>query len=171
MGWRRHATGARVSHGGRNIALFIGYVIAIAGALVGAVLLALSTLNPPAFFALRAGAAEVTAPVSWAVGSAWNGIASIPSAIGSFFGVRSENARLKKQVADERQTLLRARAIAYENIRLKKLLGLREPSVEAIATARIVSSSATSTRRYAACSMPGSSRASMPACQCARPTG
>jgi rod shape-determining protein MreC len=129
--------------------LFIGYVIAIAGALVGAVLLALSTLNPPAFSALRAGAGEVTAPVSWAVGSVWNGIASIPSAIGSFFGVRSENARLKKQVADEQQHLLRARAIAYENLRLKKLLGLREPSVEVIATARVVSSSATSTRRYA----------------------
>jgi rod shape-determining protein MreC len=128
---------------------FIAYVIAIAGALVGAVLLALSTLNPPAFSALRAGAAEVTAPVSWAVGSVWNGIVSIPSTIGSFFGVRSENARLKKQVADERQHLLRARAVAYENLRLKKLLGLREPSVEIIATARVVSSSGMSTRRYA----------------------
>ena len=129
--------------------LFIGYVIAIAGALVGAVLLALSTFNPAAFSALRAGAAEVTAPISWAAGSVWDGIASIPDVIGSFFGVRSENARLKKQVADEHQQLLRARAIAYENLRLKKLLGLREPSVETIATARIVSSSATSTRRYA----------------------
>lgn len=129
--------------------LFIGYVIAIAGALVGAVLLALSTFNPAAFSALRAGAAEVTAPVSWAVGSVWNGIASIPSAIGSFFSVRSENARLQKQVADDRQQLLRARAIAFENIRLKTLLRLREPSVETIATARVVSSSATSTRRYA----------------------
>ena len=128
--------------------LFIGYVIAIAGALVGAVLLALSTLNPPAFSALRAGTAEVTAPVSWAVGSVWGAIASIPSAIGSFFGVHSENARLKDQVADDRRQLVRARAIAYENIRLKKLLSVREPGVETIATARIVSSSATSTRRY-----------------------
>jgi rod shape-determining protein MreC len=129
--------------------LFIGYVIAIAGALVGAVLLALSTLNPPAFSALRAGAAEVTAPVSWAAGSVWSGITSIPGAIGSFFGVRTENARLKKEVADNRRQLLRARAIAYENVRLKTLLRVREPGIETIATARIVSSSATSTRRYA----------------------
>ena len=98
--------------------LFISYVIAIAGALVGAVLLALSTLNPPAFSALRAGTAEITAPVSWAAGSVWSGITSIPSAIGSFFGVRSENARLKDQVANDGRQLLRARAIAYENIRL-----------------------------------------------------
>ncbi|QDZ07629.1 rod shape-determining protein MreC [Sphingomonas panacisoli] len=129
--------------------LFIGYVIAIAGALVGAVLLALSTLNPPAFSALRAGTAEITAPISWAAGSAWNGIASIPSWIGSFFGVHAENARLQKQVAVDKQQLLRARAIAYENVRLKKLLGVREPGEETIATARVVSSSATSTRRYA----------------------
>jgi len=128
--------------------LFIGYVIAIAGALVGAVLLALSTLNPPAFSALRAGTAEITAPVSWALGSVWNGIASIPEAIGSFFGVRSENARLQQQVAEDRRQLIRARAIAFENVRLKKLLAAREPGVETIATARIVSSSATSTRRY-----------------------
>lgn len=132
-----------------QFSLFIGYVIAIAGALVGAVLLALSTLNPPAFSALRAGTAEITAPVSWAVGSVWNGIASIPSTIGSYFGVHGENAQLRKQVADNRRELIRARAIAYENIRLKKLLRVREPGTETIVTARIVSSSATSTRRYA----------------------
>ncbi|MBS0478179.1 MAG: rod shape-determining protein MreC, partial [Proteobacteria bacterium] len=66
----------------------------------------------------------------------------------SFFGVRSENARLRKQAAEDRRHLLRARAIAFENIRLKKLLAAREPGAETIATARIVSSSATSTRRY-----------------------
>jgi rod shape-determining protein MreC len=115
--------------------------------LVGAVLLALSPLNP--FSPLRAVAAEITAPISWAAGSIWSGLASIPSGIGSYFGVHSENSRLKKQVADEQQQLLRARAVAYENIRLKKLLGIREPAIEQIVTARIVSSSATSTRRYA----------------------
>ncbi|HEX4693651.1 rod shape-determining protein MreC [Sphingomonas sp.] len=129
--------------------LFIGYVIAIAGALVGAVLLALATFDPPAFSALRSGAAEVTAPISWGVGSIWRGITGIPSAIGSFFGVHGENARLKEQIAGERQQLIRARAIAYENIRLKKLLAVREPGTETVTTARVVSSSAGSTRRFA----------------------
>lgn len=129
--------------------LFIGYVIAIAGAMVGAVLLTLATLNPPAFSAFRAGTAEVTAPISWSVGSVWRGIVSIPSGIGSYFGVRGENARLKKQLDAQEQQLLRARAIGFENLRLKKLLSVREPSVDEIAVARIVSSSAGSTRRYA----------------------
>lgn len=128
---------------------FIAYVIAITGALVGAVLLALSTLNPPAFSALRAGTAEVTAPVSWAVGSVVSGIGSIPGWIGSFFAVRSENARLKAQAAHDQQVLLRARAIAFENLRLKKLLDMREPSMQDIINTRLVSSSASSTRRYA----------------------
>lgn len=128
--------------------LFIGYVIAIAGALIGAVLLALSTFNPAAFSAVRSGTAEITAPISWAAGSVWSGITSIPEAIGSYFGVHGENARLKEQVKNDRRQILRARAIAYENIRLKKLLAAREPGTEVITTARIVSSSATSTRRY-----------------------
>lgn len=128
--------------------LFIGYVIAIAGALVAAVLLALSTFNPAAFSAVRSGTAEITAPISWALGSVWSGIASIPEAIGGYFGVHGENARLKEQVTEDRRQLTRARAIAYENVRLKKLLSVREPGIETIATARIVSSSPSSTRRY-----------------------
>lgn len=129
--------------------LFIGYVIAIAGVLVGAVLLLISKLDPPAFSALRAGTAEVTAPVSWGVGSVVRGIGSIPGWVGSYFGVHGENARLKEQVKRQEQVLLKARAIAYENIRLKKLLNMREPAIEDIINARLVSSSASSTRRYA----------------------
>ena len=129
--------------------LFLGYVIAIAGALVGAVLLAIAKLNPPAFSSLRAGAAEVTAPVSWGAGQVVSGIGAIPGWIGSFFSVRSENYRLKARVHDQEQVLLRARGIAYENLRLKKLLDMREPTIEDIVNARLVSSSASSTRRYA----------------------
>lgn len=128
---------------------FISYVIAIAGLLIGAILLLVSRLDPPAFSALRAGTAEVTAPVSGGIGWVVRGIGSIPGWIGSYFGVHGENARLKEQVAHQEQVLLKARAIAYENIRLKKLLGVREPAIEDVITARIVSSSGSSTRRYA----------------------
>ena len=128
---------------------FLAYVIAVTGGLVGAVLLLLARFDPPAFSALRAGTAEVTAPVSWAAGSVWRAIASVPGAIGDFFGVHAENARLKDQVAADRRQLLRARAIAFENIRLKKLLALREPGIDPVVSARLVSSSASSSRRFA----------------------
>ncbi len=129
--------------------LFISYVIFIAGVLVGGILLLISRLDPPAFSALRAGAAEVTAPVSGGVGWVARGIGSIPGWVGSWFGVHGENARLKQQVERQEQALLRARAIAYENLRLKKLLAVREPGNVDIISTRVVSSSASSTRRYA----------------------
>ena len=129
--------------------LFISYVIFIAGVLVGGVLLLISRLDPPAFSALRAGTAEVTAPVSGGVGWVARGIGSIPGWIGSWFSVHGENARLKDQVTRQEQALLRARAIAYENIRLKKLLAVREPGDDDVVNTRVVSSSASSTRRYA----------------------
>ena len=44
--------------------LFFGYVIAGLAAVAGVALLALSTINPPAFAALRGGVAELTVPIS-----------------------------------------------------------------------------------------------------------
>jgi rod shape-determining protein MreC len=129
--------------------LFLGYVIAVAGTLVAAVLLAVSVLDPTAFSALRAGVGEITAPVSWGIGSVVRSITSIPAGIGSYFGVHGENERLKKEIADNRAVQLRARAIAFENLRLKRLLDLREPSIQPITAARLVSSTPGSTRRFA----------------------
>ncbi|WP_375397301.1 rod shape-determining protein MreC [uncultured Sphingomonas sp.] len=129
--------------------LFLGYVIAVAGSLVGAGLLVVSAINPPAFSALRAGAGELTAPIGWGLGAVIGGVAALPSDIGGYFGVHNENVRLKQELAAERASLLRARALAFENRRLKLLLSLREPGSDPVATARLVGSSASSTRRYA----------------------
>ncbi len=128
---------------------FLSYVVAIAGVMVGAVLLVIAKLDPAAFSAFRAGVGEVTAPVSWGAGQVVSGIGAIPNWIGSFFNVRSENYRLKARIHDQEQVLLRARGIAYENLRLKRLLAMREPGIEDVVNGRLVSSSASSTRRYA----------------------
>ena len=133
----------------RQYTVFVGYVLAIAGAVVGAVLLALSHFNPPAFAALRMAAASVTAPVSATLNAGIDGIANIPSAIGSHFAVRSENADLTAEIARNRQLLVRARAIVYDNRRLRALLTVRDRTAEPVVTARLVSSTASSGRRYA----------------------
>lgn len=129
--------------------LFFGYVVAAVLAVAAVVLLALSTLNPPAFAALRSGVAELTAPVSAGVSNVANGIASIPGAIGDYFGVKHENARLRKQLAAQHELLMRARLLSYDNHRLKHLLELRDRSTPAVVAARLISSSASSTRRMA----------------------
>jgi len=129
--------------------LFIGYVIALSGAVVGAVLLAISIFNPPAFSAFRSGMAEVTAPVSGVLGSVVGGVVAVPMGIGDYIAVGGENKRLRKQLADANALLMRARSLSYDNRRLKRLLQIREGSADPVAVARLVNSSASSTRRYA----------------------
>ncbi len=129
--------------------LFLGYVIAVGGALVGAALLLISTFNPPAFAALRSTLAEVTTPVS--SGFAWvrNGIAGVPGGIASYFGVRAENARLKAKVATDEKLVVDARTLTRENERLRAMLKLRDVAPNIVVVARLVNSTASSTRRYA----------------------
>ena len=128
--------------------LFVSYILAIAGAVVGAVLLVLSTFNPPAFAALRSTVAEVTTPVSSILSGAVRGIAAIPENIATYFRVHGENAALRAEVARTHATLLQAQTIVRDNRRLRGLLALREADSSAIVAARIVSTTASSTRRF-----------------------
>jgi len=129
--------------------LFFSYVVAALCVVAAIVLLALSRINPPAFTALRSGVAELTAPVSGGIAAAVRAVASVPDGIGHYFGVKRENARLRAQLAHDHELLMRARMLSYDNHRLKHLLELRDRSTETVAAARLISSSATSTRRFA----------------------
>lgn len=129
--------------------LFLGYVIAVAGALVAAVLLALSAIDPPAFAVLRASVAEVTTPISSGVSSVGGWLGAIPGGVGDYIGVKDENKRLRRQLTDQHALFMRARSLVYDNRRLTALLRLRERIAEPVVTARLVSSSASSTRRFA----------------------
>lgn len=128
--------------------LFVTYVLGVAGAVVGAALLALSAVNPMAFGALRAGVAELIVPVSGALGAVVRGVASVPQAIGSWIDVHGENARLKARVERSAGALMAGRAAMLENARLRRLLAFRERDDSVVAVARIVSTSASSARRF-----------------------
>ncbi|OYX39032.1 MULTISPECIES: rod shape-determining protein MreC [unclassified Sphingomonas] len=128
---------------------FLGYVFAVAGSLVAAALLALSTFDPSTFAALRLALAEVTTPISTGVGVIGRGFISIPGAIGDHFALQQRNAALRKQIEDSNALLMRARALSYDNRRLRKLLELRDRTSDPVTTARLVSSTASSTRRFA----------------------
>lgn len=127
---------------------FLGYVVTIGGALIGVGLVLLSTFNPPAYAWLRGATAEITAPV--AAGGSWvqRSIVGVPSTVGQYLGVVSENQRLKAELEANRGIVLRARALAHENQRLRGLMKLRDPVVQPVTRARLVASSASSTRRY-----------------------
>lgn len=141
---RRSGFSRRAQYG-----LFLGYVGMVGGMLIGVALLLLSTFNPPAFAAVRGFFSEITTPVAsgltWVRGS----VAGVPGGVSSYWNVRGENARLKKQIADDQLLVSRARTLNQENRHLREMLKLRDVSTDAVVAARLVASSLSSTRRYA----------------------
>ncbi|MFN6935744.1 MAG: rod shape-determining protein MreC [Tsuneonella sp.] len=141
---RRSGFSRRAQYG-----LFIGYVIAAGGALVAVALLLLSTLNPPAFAGVRGAFSELVTPI--ASGADWmrRGISGGPSWVGSFFGVREENARLRAELEANKKLIEHARVITRDNRRLRALAKLRDRVADPVVAARIVYASGSSTRRFA----------------------
>ncbi|GAL99521.1 rod shape-determining protein MreC [Sphingomonas parapaucimobilis] len=133
----------------RQYGAFLAYVLAVAGAVVGAVLLVASTFNPPAFAALRMTLGSVTAPISGTFVAIGDAISGVPDTIGHYFFVHSENDRLRAELEQSRKVLLTARTIAQDNRRLRRLLAVRDRTPDTIVTARLVSSTGASGRRFA----------------------
>jgi len=129
--------------------LFASYVIAIAGALVGLLLLVVSIADPTGFNALRSGAAEVTRPISASLRSVVIGIGNLDETIAAYINAGSQNAALRRQVDTNRTKLIEADAIRQENIRLKRLLRLTETDNGVISAGRLISSTTTSAARMA----------------------
>ncbi|WP_343520967.1 rod shape-determining protein MreC [Sphingomonas sp.] len=129
--------------------LFISYVLAAGGALVGVVLLALSFLHPPAYAVARGALAELVTPIASGLDWTRRGVSSIPEGIGSYWGVRGENARLRAETEANRKLVEEARTIAHDNKRLRALLKLRDRIAQPVVSARLVYSTGSSTRRFA----------------------
>lgn len=129
--------------------LFLGYVGAVGGALIGAILLLLSTFNPPAYAAVRGFFAEITTPISSGLDWVRRGVTGVPASISEHWDVKAENDRLKKELDVNKTLINRARTLNQENRRLREMLKLRDATTDAVVAARLVNSTAASTRRYA----------------------
>lgn len=128
---------------------FTGYVLASIGAVVGAILLGVSLWWPPSFEDLRGAATDTIAPVGEATAKGRVESQGLFDSIAGYLRAGSQNAALKKEVELARIRLKEAEAVRQENARLKALLGFRESEVKPVAVARLVGSSAASTRRFA----------------------
>lgn len=128
--------------------LFFAYVVALAGIVVGAILMLLSAFNPPAFAALRAGVAEVTTPISSGLAAVRRSVSS-PGSMTDYFGGADKVRELRRQLQNEHAIVMRARMINAENRRLRSLLRIRDVEATPVVAARLVNSSGSSARRYA----------------------
>ncbi|MFL0356675.1 rod shape-determining protein MreC [Erythrobacter sp. GH1-10] len=129
--------------------VFTGYLLAGLGALLGLGMLALSLWQPAAFAPLRGGAQDAVAPVGEGTAAVRSGSHSLWDSISGYFNAGSQNAALREEVELARIRLAEAEAVAQENERLKSLVALSESEIEPVAVARLVGSSASSSRRFA----------------------
>ena len=128
---------------------FLGYVAAFAGMLAGAAILAVAYVNKDAFSGVRGAASEVTAPAGTAISAGRSSASHFGSVVAGYLTSGTETARLRDEVELARIRLAEARAVEDENHHLRALLGLRELPLQPVAFARLIASTASSTRRFA----------------------
>ena len=128
---------------------FAGYLIAVAGAIVAALLLLISTRDGTAFASVRAAATDVSAPAAQVAANGRTDSQSLWDVLAGYFTSGSENARLKREVALARVRLTENAAVAEENRRLKALMGLMDGDPKPVVATRLIGSSSSSTRRFA----------------------
>lgn len=133
--------------------LFVTYVVAIAGTVVAALLLAISVVDPAGFSALRTVGAEITAPVARMFSNVRQSTQGLTRNVSAYVNAASKNAALQKQVKANRSKLVEAQALRVENARLRGLLNLSEEDEQQVAVGRLISSTASSTRRVATLSI------------------
>jgi rod shape-determining protein MreC len=129
--------------------LFLGYVAAIGGVVVAVLLLIVAVADPLGFNALRGAALDVTTPISSGGRSVVRFFTGNATDLANYFQAGRQNSELKRQLDGAHRRLVEARAIEFENKRLKRLLKLSSAATDKIAIARIVSSSFDSSRRLA----------------------
>jgi rod shape-determining protein MreC len=132
-----------------QLGVFTGYLIAAAGAAIGAALLIISLWQPQALAGLRSMMSDAAAPVGKAGASARTGGKSFFDAIAGYYRAGSKNAELEQEMQIARVKVAEAEALKQENLRLKAALGLREAEIAPVALARLIGSTSSSARRFA----------------------
>ena len=138
-GWSRKA----------QYGLFFSFIAAIAGLILGLVMLALSLVAPQSYAAVRGAALDATAPVTGGLRAVTATVGGLFSGAGDYWDAAHQNAQLKRERTLMIQRIVEAKAISLENRELKAALQLREHSHTPVASGRIVGSSFSSPRRYA----------------------
>jgi len=138
-GWSRKA----------QYGLFFSFLAAIAGLLIGLVLLAVSFVAPKSYAAVRGVALDATAPVTDGLSEVTATVSGLFSGAGNYWDAAHQNAQLKRERALMIQRIIEAKAISQENQELKAALQLRERSRTPVASGRVVGSSFSSPRRFA----------------------
>ena len=116
-GWSRKA----------QYSLFFSFIAAIAGLLIGLVLLAVSFVAPRSYAAVRGAALDATAPVTSGLREVTDTVNGLFSGAGNYWDAAHQNAQLKRERELMIQRIIEAKAISQENRELKAARHLPEP--------------------------------------------
>jgi len=129
--------------------LFAGYVAAVGGILLGLLLILTARFDPAGHAALQGFFADLFSPVSSAARNIGATLGNAGGEVGAYFNAASKNREMQRELEAARRDLVKGKADALENRRLKRLAALVERLPEGSITARLVSSTGASSRRYA----------------------
>jgi len=129
--------------------LFIGYLIAMLGALTGVLLLVTAHVDPAGNNALRAALGDIVSPLSSAGRTAVRGASSLGSSILAYVDAGSKNRAMLAEVTANRTKLIAGENAIHENERLRGLLRLAQADAAPVIAARLISSTGENSRRYA----------------------
>lgn len=129
--------------------VFFGYIAGALGAALGLILLIVSIRDPSFMGGLRGAGRDAVAPASRAAAGAKAESSGFFAAIAGYFAAGRQNAELRRELDRVKAHLVEGQAVAEENRRLKSLLGLSRSEHKPVAIARLVGSTASSTRRFA----------------------
>ena len=132
-----------------QFSLFIGYVIAVAGVVVGLALVLVARFDPQGFSLLRGTALDATTPATATGRTLVRGVEGIGHEIAAYFRAGSQNNRLRGELKEAQRRLIRAKALEHENQRLKRIARLLENRPRPVAVARLVGSGLSGHRRFA----------------------
>lgn len=132
-----------------QLGLFLGYVVAVVGAVLSLGLVLISRVDPSGFAQIRGLAIDAGTGIGstgrWVV----RGASSLESDISRYFFAARQNEKLRQELAAARREMIAADTIRLENERLKRTLKLVEQQPDVVVTARLVGSGLSSPRRFA----------------------
>lgn len=142
---RGRQTYARRAH----YSAFAANVVALVGVVVAALIAFLVTRDPPLLASLRIFATETLAIPNRAVAGGKDAATGAGGGIGAYLRAGAQNVELRRELAVLRERQARGLGLEAENRELRALLGLARGDVRPVSSARLLSTSATSTRREA----------------------
>ena len=129
--------------------LFIGFLVALAGIAAGLLLLAASIVRPDSLGAVRGAALDATAPIAGGGRGIVRSLQTAAATVRDYVRAGTQNTELRRERDALRRQLIATQAARFENVQLKRLLGISVGQPPPVTSGRIVGSSFASSRRLA----------------------